>query len=898
MKANYKKFKRYLFGRSFSILFLMMVFNVFDSIGQEGRLKISMNHGWQFSRNTGPDSISWEKVNIPHTWNDRDVNDDEPGYHRAVCVYRKEMRIDKNWKNKNVFIYFEGANQVAEVWVNGKKAGLHTGGYTGFSYRIDQLVNFEEGARNEILVRVDNRHNENIPPLSADFTFFGGIYRDVYLMATDKVHFSLDYAAKGIYVSTPLVSDKEAALGIRGFIDNAFGKDQRVRVRAVLKNPNGKLVGEKTSLAVLKKGRQTTLQMDISKIQRPELWSPESPSLYHVSLQILDARSNIVLDEVSSPVGFRWFRFDAKNGFYLNGKPYKLIGASRHQDFKGLGNALSDSYAVQDVKLLKAMGGNFLRVAHYPQDPAVLEACDRLGLLASVEIPVVNAITETEEFYQNCKSMQLEMIRQNFNHPSVVIWAYMNEVLLRMKFVGEPERQKIYVANVAKLARELEALTRKEDPSRYTMLAHHGDYTRYKDAGLIDIPMITGWNLYQGWYSGNINGFEAFMDKFHQEFPDKPVVVTEYGADADPRVRSQTPERFDKSVEYSLDYHEVYLKAIMDRPFIAAGMAWNLADFNSETREETMPHINNKGLLTIDRKPKDLYRYYQSQLLSHPFIQISDWDHRAGYVDSGSIFCTQSLDVFSNAESVELFLNGKSLGTKSQSDKRFSWQVPFVSGTNRIEAVMASGNQQYRDVRNVEFCLIPSQLNSEVPFEQVNILLGAKRIYSEERSGLIWLPDQPYQPGGWGHIGGTAFQLASKARQGYGTDRNIRGTEDDPIYQTQQVGIQQYKMDVQDGHYELILHFAELTSDEKKEALVYNLGQAENQQAAQERVFDISVNGVPVYRDFNVAGSYGALTAHSEKISVDVAGGKGIEIGFHAKQGEPILNAIQVIKKY
>lgn len=898
MKVNFKKRKPSHFSQWLYSLMVVMIFQSFDSSGQEGRQKMGMNQGWQFSRTVSQDSLSWESVKLPHTWNALDVNDDEPGYHRAVCAYRKVLQITERWKNKNVFVYFEGANQVADVWVNGKKAGSHTGGYTGFVFRIDQLLSFEKGARNEILVNIDNRHNESIPPLSADFTFFGGIYRDVFLIATDKVHFSLDHAAKGIYVSTPRVSEDEANLQIRSLLENTSEKDQRVRVRAVLKNSAGKVIGQKNSLTVLKKGRQTPLLLDMPTIQKPELWSPESPSLYHILVQILDPRSNIVLDEISSPVGFRWFRFDAKTGFYLNGKPYKLIGASRHQDFKLSGNALPDSYAVQDLKLLKAMGGNFLRVAHYPQDPAVLETCDRLGLLASVEIPVVNAITETEEFYQNCKSMQIEMIRQNFNHPSVIIWAYMNEVLLRMKFAGQPERQKVYVSNVAKLARELEVLTRKEDPSRYTMLAHHGDYTRYKDAGLIDIPMITGWNLYQGWYSGNISGFAGFMDRFHEEFPDKSVVITEYGADADPRVRSLTPERFDKSVEYSLNYHEVYLKAIMDRPFIAAGMAWNLADFNSETREETMPHINNKGLLTIDRKPKDLYRFYQSKLLKVPFIQISNWDDRAGYADSGTAVCTQPIDVFSNAASVELFLNGKSLGVRAQSDKRFSWQVPFTSGSNKVEAVTVFGDVKHRDVRDIRFQVIPRQLNGELPFEQINILLGAKRIYHEETSGIIWLPDQPYQPGSWGHVGGKPYQLASTARQAYGTDRNIRGTEDDPVYQTQQVGIQQYKLDVRDGNYEVILHFSELTTDEKKEALVYNLGTSETQQAAQKRVFDISVNGSLVYQDLDIAGRYGALTAHSERMVFNVSGGKGIEIAFHAKKGETILNAIQVIRKF
>jgi beta-galactosidase len=277
-----------------------------------------------------------------------------------------------------------------------------------------------------------------------------------------------------------------------------------------------------------------------------------------------------------------------------------LIGTSRHQDYKGLGNAVDKKLALQDVAFIKNMGANFLRIAHYPQDPAVLQACDELGLLTSVEIPVVNEITESASFYNNCINMQVEMIRQNYNHPSVIIWCYMNEIFLRPHFNGERNGRKNILPPLQS-RKNIGQCYRKEDPSRYTMIANHADFARYNEYGLTTLSMLTGWNLYSGWYGGKLEDFSVFLDKHHQKLPQQPFMVAEYGADADNRIRSMEPVRFDKSVEYTTRFHQYYIGEIMKRPFVAGAVIWNLADFNSETRIETMPHINNKGLLTWDR---------------------------------------------------------------------------------------------------------------------------------------------------------------------------------------------------------------------------------------------------------------------------------------------------------
>jgi beta-galactosidase len=865
------------------------------------RVIVPLNDNWQFAKdsagnNTAGKITGWQIVNLPHTWNVADVMDDVPGYYRGVGWYKKTIDIPSQLKSKQFFIYFEGANQQTEVFVNGKTAGSHTGGYTAFCIPITPFL--DPSGKNEVLVKVDNSYNEDIAPLSADFTFYGGIYRQVSLIATGDIHFSLaDNASKAVYISTPGVSASKASVKIKAnFINGSVG-EKRLRLTTSLQDRQHIKRAEVSSLVTVGVNESKDLTQHIPAFNRPHLWSPEDPYLYTATTKITDAATGEVLDEVNNVIGFRWFKFDAAKGFFLNGKSYKLIGTSRHQDYKGMGNAVSKKLAVDDIALIKKTGANFFRVAHYPQDPAVMEACDRLGLLSSVEIPLVNEITESTAFYNNCMNMQVEMIRQNYNHPSVIIWCYMNEILLRPHFANDKERQQIYFSAITKLAVSLDSLTRKEDPYRYTMIANHADFNKYSDNHLTTLAMITGWNLYSGWYSGTPEDFPAFLDRHHQKLPQQPFMITEYGADADSRIRAVTPLRFDKSVEYTTKFHQFYITEIMKRPFVAGAIVWNLADFNSETRTETMPHINNKGLLTWNRTPKDPYYLYQAVFSKTPFVKIASagWTVRGGVADSSGEYCYQPLQVASNLNLLNLKMNGKTLATAKVEQGLAAWQLPFVNGINSIEVWGTVNNKLYRDTLTVNFLLQPYIFASnKTAFKQMNVLLGAKRYFIDSAQQL-WIPDQPYRAGSWGCIGGKPFIIENNNRLPYGTDRNILGTDDDPIYQTQQTGIAAYCFDVPAGNYELTLYFAELQGGLIKYP-PYNLSDTARDENSVKRIFTVQINNEPLLENFNMAKEYGTAKAISKKTKVTVTKNSGITIAFKAIEGEPVLNALQLKK--
>jgi Beta-galactosidase/beta-glucuronidase len=870
------------------------------------RISKTINSNWLFMKGDtlSNEANKWTKVSIPHTWNADDVMDDESGYYRGEGWYKKTIYLPRDWKEKEIYIYFEGAAQVAEVFVNGKQVGKHTGSYTAFSFPINKYLNYSEtgNTANELMVKVNNSHDENIPPLSGDYTFFGGIYRDVYLVALNEIHFDADNdASKGIFITTPVVTDNIAEVSIKGAFENTGRQEKKLTVTHTIFDADGNRVKELRKNFKAKPGEKVSFQQDMKDIKGQQLWSVENPYLYRVVSTISQAGTNIVLDEISNPLGFRYFKFDAEKGFFLNGKHVKLVGASRHQDFKGLGNALPDAMHVRDVELLKEMGGNFLRIAHYPQDPAILEACDRLGILASVETPSGNHITESEAFAENSLAIQREMIRQNFNHPSLIIWAYMNEVLLRPPYEKGSPQQEAYFTNVTKLAQRMEVLTRKEDAGRYTMIPNHGSFELYNRVQLTQIPMLVGWNLYLGWYSRSFEGFGDFLDKHRKELPDKPLLVSEYGADADSRVHDFNPVRFDKTVEYATIYHQEYLKAMMDRPFVAAAMIWNLAEFSSEQRGETTPHINAKGILTQDRKVKDAYLFYQANLLSMRFIQIGskEWNIRTGFAASeNTLVCEQPVTVFSNQKEVSLKLNGKLLGSSPTRQGIAQFSVPFINGLNRITASTIVDGIEVTDQVNIHFRLLSQNLKSNVlPFNEMNISLGDKRFFYDENSAQVWIPEQEYTPGSWGYVGGKPFTMKNTSRHSYGSDKDILGTNLDPVFATQRMEIRQFKMDVPNGDYEITLHFAELISPVQKEALAYNLG---NEKAAvggfEERAFDVAINNQKVLSGLSNLEDLQPERAVSFKFSISVNNNKGITIDFNPLMAETILNGIQVEK--
>ena len=870
------------------------------------RVVYTINDGWKFTKGspfeaqmTGCDDSSWETVNIPPTWNDKDADDETPGFYRGPVWYRKQLFIDKSQEGRRAVIYFEGANQEVRFYLNGQFVGEHKGGYTRFCFDITPHLRY--GQENLFAIYVNNVYNPNIPPLSADFTFFGGIYRDVYLQFMNPVHIATnDYASSGVYIRTPEVNNSAASVEITTLLTNDMPQATEIRVENIICDADGKEVKKTQAEVKLAAGETKT---DISKkikIDSPRLWDIDDPYRYMVYTRILDKRKGTLLDEVVNPLGLRWFKFDSEKGFFLNGKGRKLIGTARHQDYFQKGNALRDELHVQDVLLLKEMGGNYLRVSHYPQDPVIMEMCDKLGIVTSVEIPVVNAVTETEEFLHNSVEMAKEMVRQDFNRPSVMIWGYMNEIFLRRPYT-EGKQLEDYYRFTEKVARALEATIREEDPSRYTMMAYHNMPQYYEDAHLTEIPMIQGWNLYQGWYEPDINEFQRLLDRAHKAYKGKVLMVTEYGPGVDPRVHSYQPERFDFSQEYGLVYHKHYLNEMMKRPFIAGSSLWNLNDFYSESRVDAVPHVNNKGVVGLNREKKDVYWFYKTALSRRPILVIGnrEWKSRGGVVNTAQKECIQSVPVFSNAEEVELFVNNKSLGKKKIENNYALFDVPFVGGENLLEAVAVTGDNKLRDMLRIQFQLVGSQLKDEaVPFTELNVMLGSPRYFEDRAANVAWIPEQEYKPGSWGFIGGTSYRRQTGFGTMLGSDIDIHGTDMNPIFQTQRVGIKSFKADVPNGEYSVYLYWAELESDKEREALVYNLGADSEQTFAGNRSFGISINGTTVSDDFNVARDYGYARAVIKKFVITVKDGKGVSVDFHKKEGEPILNAIRIYRNY
>lgn len=858
---------------SLRCLLLTALFSVSSNM-VSAHVATTINDGWRFQY--ANDSIG-VPVHLPHSWNEDAYHTRD--YKRGTGVYTKTLMIPQSLSGKHIYLKFDGAVNKSEVSIDGTKVGSHMGGYS--SHVIDVTPYVTPGGTHTLVVTVDNA-DKDIPPYSADFTFMGGLYRDAWLIGTDSVHFAFGNGA-GIRVTTRVGRDGRCEAVISGKITNGTTKKCRADVIATLHAPDGTQVAIKTEKIKLDpKNHFIPFNLAFDQLSGILLWSPESPALYNLELKLRVDGSEV--DAAHETVGFRTFGFDDSGRFLLNGKPYKLRGMCRHQDQSPMGIALTDEQHRRDIQLIKDMGANFIRISHYPQDDAVLEMCDRLGLIVWEEIPVIDYVPESERFADNCEIMLREMINDHYNHPSVAMWGYMNEILLRMP----RENQDMTKAQTLALAQRLEQVLEQEDSTRMSTMAFHGSDV-YHGAGLADITDVKGWNLYQGWYGGQFNGFEKFLSRQHREHPDHRLIVSEYGAGSDMRIHSLAPEAFDFSMEYQQEYLEHYLPVIEDSAFVAGASHWNFIDFSSANRAESMPHINNKGLVTNRRTKKDVYHYYRAawhnvstDTVAH--IAVRDWPERTDMLDRNGVV-THPVKVYTNLPAILLKANGRMLGCLEVANSHAIYDVALTPGDNIIEVADPSAPDRILDaavitlrgIRRVGDRIDPSA-------GDVAINVGSNCYFRSDDSGLTWLPDRTYKQGGlYGHIGG---------KRSVSQDE-IKLTADGPLLQHGVTALDEYRLDVIPGNYEVELLFAELASPSAQSAYMLGRNAGSNENGWTD--MDISINNQCVETAFSPGAISGAKSMVKRRYETNVGDDGILSIRF-SPTGEGATTSLSAIK--
>ena len=841
-----------------------------------------INSGWQFTLDST--KSNWQTVNIPHTWNKEDAFDDEKGYYRGIGWYQKQLFVSNQKKDLIHYLHFKGVNQEADVYVNGHFVGNHKGGYAAFNFNIKAFLKFND--YNLIEVKVDNSHNDNIPPLDADFTFYGGIYRDVALISLPKQHVSLnDFASEGFYVNYPMVSKEKAIVEVTVLVDNFDVSNTTHQLQLTISDAEGKVIQTQTKSLKINSNATETISIKFPEITNPKLWSPENPNLYSLKIVLTNSKREI-LDEKSSHIAFRWVSVDPNKGFFLNGKPYKMIGVNRHQDYEGYGNAVPMHLQEKDIHLIKNMGANVIRFAHYPHSQELYKLCDELGLLVWSEIPIVNKVTNTPEFFETSRNMHEEHLKQYYNFPSVVMFGYMNEIFLRLAFDNkssekEKEEAKIYTYELAK---QLEDFTRIHAPNRLTVMALHFNEL-YNDTKIADLSMLVGWNLYFGWYHDTITDLGVFLDEQHKRFPNRSIMVSEYGPGADVRISTNTPKKYDYSQEYQLMLHKGYYEQVQARDFVAGMIAWNFADFGSEFRGDAIPHVNQKGLVQYNREPKEVYYWYKSVLdRSKPFVHIALSDKQSlNLIDEFS----HSVSMFSNQKGGTLFLNGELLKNLQFENGLSTIDIPFVDGVNELKLVA----HFEETVKSIQVNKIDNLKTAN--FERFGINIGSHFNFYDEANQMTFVADKTYSKGMFGHLDGDVFNLNKDNHQGIPYD--IRNTTSDPLYQTMLEGCTNYKVEIPDGNYKITLYFVEPQLKSQVD-VIYNLNAPKKSSVEnpKQRIFDIFLNNELVESQFNMANAYPEKYGITIEAMLTVKDNNGLTINLKPIEGKTVISGLLI----
>jgi hypothetical protein len=634
------------------------------------RSVLTLGPGWQFARGDHPqasgvtfDDKNWTRVTLPHSFDAAEEGDGS--YYRGPAWYRRVFTVTAPTPGRRLFIQFDAAATVAEVWLNGNHIGRHEGGYAAF--RFDITATLVPG-RNILAVRVDNSATRTIAPLNGDFTVFGGLYRPVSLIETDDLHFDMnDHGGPGIYARVTGLTPERTGISVLARVSNAASVRKRTWVTSRILDAAGRQVALMRHTATIAPGQTAVVPLQ-GEVPSPRRWDGvRDPYLYHVVTQIGETG-----DQVTVPLGIRTIRIDPAKGLLLNGKPYQLRGANlQHSARPGIGNAVSREQIAEDFAILREMGSTGVRLAHFQHPQAAYEEADRLGLGLWTEIGVVGEIEDTPAFRANAAQQLRELIVQTYNHPSVMIWGIGNEI-----YADDP--------SVTRLLESLQKVAKETDPSRPTAYAHCCQADDHRKAMVSD---VIGFNRYFGWYKDqNGQTLGRWAAGFHVAHPERAFAVSEYGAGGSIRHQADPPGDVDPASswhpeQYQTEYHERNSRDLADKPYVFATFVWVAFDFASAGRHEgDRRGINDKGLVTYDRQTrKDAYYWYQANWSDKPMVHITSRRY--------SVRRTPDVEVkaYTNAGTATLLVNGIEVATTPTEEQIARWNVRLRPGPNRIE---------------------------------------------------------------------------------------------------------------------------------------------------------------------------------------------------------------------
>ncbi len=607
-----------------------------------------INGGWLFTKDakSAPATLpaDWTQLDLPYTWNGKDGQDGGNDYYRGTCYFAKEIKAEDMPEGDVKYLQFEGVNSSCVVFWNNKEITKHDGGYSAFRVEIKDIKD-----TNLLVVAVDNSANDRVYPQNADFTFYGGIYRDVSLIGVNKNHFDLDYYGSPAIMVTPEIKGADAEIEIETFFKN---DDCKVRYEIIA---DGEVIASKED--------DDDAELEIKNVH---LWDGlRDPYLYTAKATLICDGEEV--DEVSTRFGCRTFKIDPNKGFILNGREYPLRGVSRHQDRPDVGNALTPEMHKEDLELILEMGANTIRLAHYQHSQVFYDLCDEVGLVLWAEIPYISSHMPTG--YDNTISQMKELVVQNYNHPSIVVWGLSNEITI----AGSNP-------NLIKNHKDLNDMVHEMDKTRLTTIAAVSMCDI--DDEYVHISDVLSYNHYFGWYGGSTEMNGPWFDNFHKKYPNKPIGISEYGCEA-LDWHTSTPTQGDYTEEYQAYYHEELIKQIADRPYLWATHVWNMFDFAADARAEGGENgMNHKGLVTFDRKyKKDSFYAYQAWLSDKPMVHLCS----KRYVDR--VEDVTKVTVYSNCDEVELFANGVSVGKQTKGKYPFFYFDVKNEGTTELKVV-------------------------------------------------------------------------------------------------------------------------------------------------------------------------------------------------------------------